>query len=185
MDIETAALCLPCQSGMRVRVFPACRLGRRPAFRDTGQHDRRAVREFSDKRQIATHRLDGLPERGQQEVAALFEARNAVLGDPEGLGHADLRALAGLAELAQGHFLGNQLRRANLDLLALSEAQLPEFVINVHSHGYLLTLSLWYIIHMMSNTYSASVLFFGRSLNWEVGLRSGGRRRGRWGAARP
>jgi len=50
-----------------------------------GQHDRRAVGEFSDKRQIAAHGLDGLAERGQQEVAALFEARNAVLGNPEGL----------------------------------------------------------------------------------------------------
>jgi len=56
------------------------------------------------------------PESGQQEIAALFEPRDAVLGDPEGLGDADLCQLAGLPKLTQCHFLGNELGCSGLDL---------------------------------------------------------------------
>jgi len=55
--------------------------------------DRRAVGEFGRQEQIAAHRLDGLTKCGQQKIAAPFDAGNAVLGDPERLGQADLRKL--------------------------------------------------------------------------------------------
>jgi hypothetical protein len=104
------------------------------------QNNWRTVGEFSDKRQASPHGLDGLSEGGQQEIAALFEARNTVLGDTESLGHADLREFAGVPEFAQGHFLGNQLGGAGLDLLTLGGAKLPDFVIHVRRHGYFLFL---------------------------------------------
>ena len=85
---------------------------------NAGQDDGRTIGEFRDKGQFSPHGLDGLAQGGQQQIAALFESRNTVLGDAEGLGHSDLRELARVAQLAQGHLLGNQLSGAGLDLLA-------------------------------------------------------------------
>ena len=51
-----------------------------------------------------------------------------------------VRELASVPEFAQGHFLGNQLSGAGLDLLPLSGAKLPDFVIHVRGHGYSLSL---------------------------------------------
>jgi hypothetical protein len=102
---------------------------------NTGQNNRRTIGEFSDKREVSAHGLDGLPKRGQQQIAALFEARNAVLGDTESLSHADLRELARVPKLAQGHLLGNQLSGASFDFLALSGAQFLDYVIHVSGHG--------------------------------------------------
>jgi hypothetical protein len=38
--------------------------------------------------------------------------------------------------LTQLYLFFNHLRRAGLDLLALNGAQLPDFVIHVHRHGF-------------------------------------------------
>ena len=46
-----------------VRVLPVRGPGRWVDFGDAGQHNRRAVREFGDERQVAAHSLDGLPQR--------------------------------------------------------------------------------------------------------------------------
>ena len=73
---------------------------------DARQHDWRTVGEFGHQRQVPAHCLDRLPQRGQQQIAALLKPRDAVLRDPKLLRHAHLRQLAGLAKLAQGHFLG-------------------------------------------------------------------------------
>ena len=64
-------------------------------------------------------------------------AGNAVLGDPESLGHADLRKVPCRPELTHRHLFLNQVHRAGLDLLALNGAQLPGFVIHVHRHDLL------------------------------------------------
>src|ERR1035438_8559867 len=82
---------------------------------NAGQDDGRTIGEFRDKGQFSPHGLDGLAQGGQQQIAALFESRNTVLGNAEGLGHSDLRELARVAQLAQGHLLGNQLSGAGLD----------------------------------------------------------------------
>ena len=65
-------------------------------------------------------------------------ARYAVLRNAELLGHAHLRKLHGpcATREAHGHFLGDQLRGARLDLLALSWAQLPDFVLHIYRHRY-------------------------------------------------
>lgn len=54
--------------------------------RDAGQNNGPTVGKFSDKQQISAHGLDGLPKSGKQQIAALFEARNTVLGNTESLG---------------------------------------------------------------------------------------------------
>src|SRR5271157_2785414 len=77
-------------SCMRVNTFSTCELRLRIVFGNAGQNNRRTVGEFSDKRQVSAHGLDGLPESGKQEIAPLFKTRNTVLSDTEGLGHADL-----------------------------------------------------------------------------------------------
>ena len=64
------------------------------AFGDAGQNNRLTVGEFGHQRQVPAHGLDGLPERGKQQIAALFEARNTVLGDPKRLGYLYLSELA-------------------------------------------------------------------------------------------
>src|SRR6476661_6620978 len=101
---------------MWVRIFstlaPAPRI-----FGDAGENDRLTVGKLSYERQVSAHGLDGLSKRGEQQIAALFKARNAVLRDPESFGHPDLRELARLPQLAQGHLLGDQLSSARLDLL--------------------------------------------------------------------
>jgi hypothetical protein len=107
---------------VRVNAFSACGLRLQVVSSNAGQNNRRTVGEFSDKREVSAHGLDGLPESGKQQIAALFKARNTVLGDTESLGHADLRELAGVPELAQGHFLCDQLNSAGLDLLPLGGA---------------------------------------------------------------
>src|SRR5260221_9274518 len=102
-----------------------------------GQNNGPTVGKFSYKRQVSAHGFDRLPESGKQQIAALFEARNTVLGDTEGFGNADLRKLASVPEFAQSHFLGDELSGAGLDLLALGGTQLPDDVIHVHRHDYL------------------------------------------------
>src|ERR1022692_3425316 len=111
-----------------MRLLSACGLKPRMVFGNTGQNNGRAVGEFSDKRQAPAHGRDGLPERGEQQVAALFEPRNTVLGDPESFSQPDLRELARVPQLAQGHLLRDQLSGAGLDLLALGGAQFPDDV---------------------------------------------------------
>jgi hypothetical protein len=76
----------------------------------------------------AAHGLDGLSESRKQEIAALFEARNTILGDPEFLGHANLRELASSPQLTQGQIPRNRIRRAGLDLPALGRAQLLSLI---------------------------------------------------------
>jgi len=111
----------------------------RLAADNPGDYDRRTVGEFSNKGQVSAHGLDGLPQRREQKIAALFEARNAVLGDTESLGDPDLRELARVPEFPQSHFLGNQLGGSGLDLLALGGAQLPDDAIHVRRHDYFLS----------------------------------------------
>lgn len=64
-------------------------------FGDAGEDYRLSVWKLRDEGEIAAHRLDRFSQGGKQKVAALFEARNAILGDAEFPGHADLRQLAG------------------------------------------------------------------------------------------
>src|SRR5579864_9043216 len=75
-----------CVCGLRFRIAWI-------VYGDSGQNNRLAVGKFSDKRQVAAHRLDRLAERRKQQVAALFKFRNTVLTNSESLGHAHLREL--------------------------------------------------------------------------------------------
>jgi hypothetical protein len=105
-------------------------------FRQVGKEDRRAVGKLGNDAQVATHGFDGFSQRGKQQVAAFFKPGDAVLGDPEGLGNAGLRKLAGLSQVAQAHFLRNDLGRTALDFLSLGWAQFPYDFIHIHGHGY-------------------------------------------------
>jgi hypothetical protein len=124
---------------MRVSIFSACGLRLRIVFCNATQNNWRTVGEFSDEREISAHGLNGLAESGKQQIAALFKARNTVLGDSESLGHANLREFAGVPELAQSHFLRDQLSSASLDLFSLGRALLVDFVIYLRRHGYFLS----------------------------------------------
>src|ERR1039458_6929146 len=70
------------------RAFSTLGLSPRTLLRNPRQNHRRTIGEFSHQRQLSAHRLDGLPQRGEQQIAELFKPRNAVLGDPASLGHA-------------------------------------------------------------------------------------------------
>src|ERR1700730_15639692 len=105
-------------------------------FGNARQNHWRTVGKLGDQRKIPAHGLDRFSERGQQEIAPPFEARNTVLGDPERLGHLYLRELARVPQFAQGHFLSNQLCGAGLDLLALGGAQFLHFVLQRDWHSY-------------------------------------------------
>ncbi len=101
-------------------------------FGQVGKEDRRAVGKLGNDVHLATHGFDGFSQRGEQQVAAFFKPRDAVLGDPESLGNAGLRKLAGLSQVAQAHFLGNEFSRTVLDLLSLGWAQLPNDFIHIY-----------------------------------------------------
>jgi hypothetical protein len=120
-------------------VLSASGLGPPIIFGNARQNNWRTVWELSHKRQVSTHGLDSLPQRREQQIAPFFEARNTVLRDPESFGHPDLRELARVPQLAQGHLIGYQLSSAGLNLLALGGAQLPDYVIHVRGHGYFLS----------------------------------------------
>jgi len=106
-------------------------------FSQVGKEDRRAVGKLGNDVHLATHGFDGFSQRGEQQVAAFFKPRDAVLGDPESLGNASLRKLAGLSQVAQAHFLGNEFSRTVLDLLSLGAAQFPNYFIHIYGHGYI------------------------------------------------
>src|SRR5258708_3108481 len=86
------------------------------------QYNGRTVGEFSHQRQASPHPFHGLPESGNQQIGAFFELGNAILADAQSLGHAYLRELARAPEFLQGHFLGDELSRAGLHLLATGRA---------------------------------------------------------------
>jgi len=104
-------------------------------FRQVGKEDRRAVGKLGNDVHVATHGFDRFSQRGEQQVAAFFKPRDAVLSDPESFGNAGLRQLAGLSEVAQAHFLGYEFTRTVLDLLSLGWAQLPNDFIHIHRHA--------------------------------------------------
>jgi len=110
-----------CNPGSQISrdTSPACRLWPRAIVGNAGQNRWRTVGKLGDQRKIPAHGLNRFSERGQREIAPLFEARNTVLGDPERLGYLYLRKLARVPQLAQGHLLGDQFTGPGLDLLAL------------------------------------------------------------------
>src|SRR5258708_27057932 len=78
-------------SDLRLQVFSICWLGPVLPIRNAGQNNRRTIGKFSDQREVPAHRLNRLPERGQQKITALFQTRNAILSNSEGLGYTNLR----------------------------------------------------------------------------------------------
>jgi hypothetical protein len=54
-------------------------------FSQVGKEDRRAVGKLGNDVHVATHGFDRFSQRGEQQVAAFFKPRDAVLGDPESL----------------------------------------------------------------------------------------------------
>src|SRR5580692_1004780 len=105
-------------------------------LRQCSQCDWATIRKFSDNAHISSHRPYGFSQCRYQQIAAFFESRDAVLGNPEPFGDTGLRELAGLPKVAQAHFLSDYLSRAVFYLLALSWAQFPNYFIHVHRHGY-------------------------------------------------
>jgi hypothetical protein len=101
-----------------------------------GKHDWRAIGKLGDDAYIAAHRLDRFSARRKQQVAAIFESRNAVLSDSKSLSEACLRELAGLAQIAQAHFFCYQFRRAILDFFPLGWTEFPNDCIHAHGHAY-------------------------------------------------
>src|SRR6266446_757761 len=129
---------LPFSSSAGRPAFPSSRrFATRMFFSQVGKEDRRAVGKLGNDVHLATHGFDRFSQRGEQQVAAFFKPRDAVLGDPESLGNASLRKLAGLSQVAQAHFLGNEFSRTVLDLLSLGSAQFPNYFIHTYGHGYI------------------------------------------------
>ena len=125
-----------CSSAGRPAFPSSRRFATRMLFSQVGKEDRRAVGKLGNDVHLATHGFDRFSQRGEQQVAAFFKPGDAVLGDPESLGNAGLRKLAGLSQVAQAHFLGYEFSRTVLDLLSLGWAQLPNDFIHIHGHGY-------------------------------------------------
>ena len=73
-----------------VRVFSPCWLGGFVSG-NAEQNNRLAIGEFCDKREVSPHGLNGLAQRGEQQIAPLFKARNTVLRNAKLLGDPDLR----------------------------------------------------------------------------------------------
>ena len=85
---------------------------------NAGQDDRVAVGKLDDQGEFPAHRLDIARQGREQNVGAFFKARHGVLGNAQAFGDADLRELAGVAQLLSGHLLGYELVRAGLYFFA-------------------------------------------------------------------
>src|SRR5256885_2099828 len=85
---------------------------------EPGKLDWVLVRKLGNDRQITAHGLDIFAKSGNKNVRALFEARNAILSDPECLCDFDLGAVANLPQPLARHLLPDQLPRARLNFLA-------------------------------------------------------------------
>ena len=96
---------------------------------NAGKNHRLAIWKLRDERESTTHSFDVAPQRRNQKVAALFQAGDPVLTNAKSLRDALLRELMSLAQFAQGHFLGNELGSARVDLLSTSRAQFPNFLV--------------------------------------------------------
>ncbi len=114
--------------------MPPRRFARRIAPRKFNQDHRRAIRKLSDNANVAAHRLDRFAQRRKEKIASFFKPGNAILRDSQNPRHASLRKFAGLAEIAQTHFLGNELGRAILDLFSLGGIQFFDPVAHVYRH---------------------------------------------------
>ena len=86
---------------------------------DVGKLHRRPVGKPRDERQAAAHGFDRPTQRREQQIAALLHPGHGVLAHAELAGDAHLSELAGLAQLAQRHLLGDEFRGHLLDLAAL------------------------------------------------------------------
>jgi hypothetical protein len=84
---------------------------------NAGQDDRVAVGKLGDQGEFAARRLDIARQGKEQNVGAFFKARHGVLGNAQAF-DADLRELAGVAQLLSGHLLGYELVRAGLYFFA-------------------------------------------------------------------
>jgi len=100
-----------------------------------GQDDGGAVGELGDDADVAAHGVYGLAQSGEQEIAAFFEARDAVLGDAEDFGDAGLSEFAGFAKIAKAHFFSDELGGAGRDPFALRGIESSEFGVHVYRHG--------------------------------------------------
>src|SRR5882724_851856 len=127
-----------------------------------GDDDRRAVGKLGNDAHVPAHGFDGFSQRRKQQVAAFFKAGDAVLGDSEGLGNAGLRKLAGLSDVAQAHFLGNDFNRTVLDLLSFRWAQFPNYFIHIYGHDYV-PYDPFHGRSMACNPYGVSTM----SVGWE------------------
>ncbi len=96
---------------------------------NAGKNHRLAIWKLCDERESTTHSFDVAPQRRNQKVAALFQAGDPVLTNAKSLRDALLRELMSMAQFAQGHFLGNELGSARVDLLAAGRAQFPNFLV--------------------------------------------------------
>jgi hypothetical protein len=108
--------------------------------RDKPREDyRRLVRELRDEGELSAHRLDIVPKRREQQVAALLEPGHAVLSDAEDLGHPSLRQLVSVAKLLQRALLCNDGGRARRNLPpALRTQSLAKPGDVVHDYRFLL-----------------------------------------------
>ena len=67
------------------------------------------VGKLSDKEEVAPHGYDVAAQGRNEQVGTFFQAGNAVLASLEDFSDAGLGKAAGLPEIAQGHFLGDEL----------------------------------------------------------------------------
>jgi hypothetical protein len=90
------------------------------------QQDGRAVREPGDKLELAPHSGDVVAQGRDQQVAALFDARDTVLADAEQLRYALLSHLASFAQVLKRHLLAEELVGSRFDLGAARGRQLVQ-----------------------------------------------------------
>ena len=95
----------------------------------SSQNYRFPVGKLSDQGEVAAHGYDVAAQSRNEQVATFFQAGNAVLASLEDFGDALLGKAAGLAEIAQGHFLGDELCGALLDFLPARGVEFLHLVI--------------------------------------------------------
>lgn len=73
---------------------------------NTRQNYRHPVGKLGDEGKLASHRLDGAPERRDVHIGARLDLRDLLLRDAEFFRQANLSHGAGATQFLQSHFLG-------------------------------------------------------------------------------
>src|SRR5919201_5823856 len=76
------------------------------------------IRKTGDQLQVPPHRFNIVPQRRDEQVAALLESGNTVLSNLERLADPSLGQAVGLPKIPERHLFGRKFGCASLDFLA-------------------------------------------------------------------